>query len=145
LSEQLTGNGRHIGLIEDTDDERVPCLGLHGRPPTLPEWDGWWTPSNEDLLHIHLLMATEEKADFYCMEDSPNWMTMGSNPFPLFIHQATEAGPTIGLVPPMGGDSVPPLSSQAIATELPFAASMVDQVMADILGMPQEGSRDPTS
>jgi hypothetical protein len=145
LSEQLTSDGRHIGLIEDTDDKCIPHLGLHGRPPTLPEWDSWWTPSNEDLLRIHLLMATEEKADFYCMEDSPDWMTVGSNPFPLFICQATEAGPTIGLVPPTGGNSVPPLSSQAIAAELPFAASTVDQVMADISGMPQEGSRDPTS
>jgi hypothetical protein len=107
--------------------------------------DGWWTPSSEDLIRIHLLMAIKEKADFYCMDDSPNWMTMGSNPFLLFIHQATEANPTVGLIQPMGGGSVPPLSSQAITTELPFTASMVDQVMADVSGMPQEGSRDFTS
>jgi hypothetical protein len=53
-------------------------------------------------------------------------MTMGSNPFPLFIHQATEATPTVGLVQPTGGGGVPPLSSQAITTELLFTASMAD-------------------
>jgi hypothetical protein len=72
LSKQFNGEGRHIGLMEDTDDERVPCLGLHGRPPTIPDWDSWWMPSPEDLNRIHLLMANEERMDFYCMEDSPD-------------------------------------------------------------------------
>jgi hypothetical protein len=85
LSKQFTGEGRHIGLMEDTDDEHIPRLGLHSRPPTIPDWDSWWMPSPEDLNHIHLLMANEERMDFYCMEDSPDWMPVGGNPFPLFI------------------------------------------------------------
>jgi hypothetical protein len=41
VSEQLTSNSRHVGLMEDTDDECVPHLELHGQSPTLPKWDGW--------------------------------------------------------------------------------------------------------
>jgi hypothetical protein len=42
----------------------------------------------------------------------------------------------------MGGSNVPLLSSQAIAAELPFALSTVDQVMADVSGMPVDGPED---
>jgi hypothetical protein len=90
-------------------------------------------------------MANEERTDFYCMEDSPDWMPVGGNPFPLFIRQVSESVPPVGLAPPMGGSNVPPLSSQAIAAELPFASSTVDQVMADISGMPVDGPGDPPS
>jgi hypothetical protein len=83
LSKQFTGKGRHIRLMEDADDERVPHFGLHGRPLMIPDWDGWWMP--EDLNRIYLLMANEERTDFYCMEDSPDWMLVEGNPFPLFI------------------------------------------------------------
>jgi hypothetical protein len=144
-SQEAFFQGRHIGLMEDADDERIPRLGLHSCPPTIPDWDGWWTPSPEDLNRIHLLMANEERMDFYCMEDSPDWMPVGGNPFPLFIRQVSESVPPSGLAPPTGGSNVPPLSSQAIAAELPFASSTVDQVMADILGMPVDGPRDPPS
>jgi hypothetical protein len=49
----------------------------------------------------------------------------------------------VRLAPPMGGSNIPPLSSQAITAELPFASSMVDQVMADVSGMPVDGPGDP--
>jgi hypothetical protein len=51
----------------------------------------------------------------------------------------------VGLAPPTGGSNVPLLSSQAIAAELPFASSTVDQVMADVSGMPVDGPGDPPS
>jgi hypothetical protein len=111
----------------------------------IPDWNSWWTPSPEDLNCIHLLMANKERTDFYCMEDSPDWMLVGGNPFPLFIQQFSESVPPVGLTPPMGGSNVPPLSSQAIAAELPFALSTVDQVMADVSGMPVDGPGDPPS
>jgi hypothetical protein len=143
LSEHLTGEGRYNGLLEDVDDERIPRIGVRGRPPTIPEWDGWWVPSSEDLTRIQLLMAHEETADFYCMDDSSDWMVVGGNTFPLFIRQANDNATTTGPDQPTEGGIAPPLSSQAIAAELPFAPSSGDHVMADVSGVPQDGSRDP--
>jgi hypothetical protein len=88
-------------------------------------------------------MAHEETTDFYCMDDSLDWMVVGGNTFPLFIHQDNNNTPTTGSAQPTEAGSAPPLSFQAIAVELPFAPLSGDQVMADILGMPQDGSRDP--
>lgn len=87
-------------------------------------------------------MAHEETADFYCMDDSSDWMVIGGNTFPLFIRQANDNISTTGSAQPTEGGSAPPLSSQAIATELPFAPSSGDQVMADVSGAPQDDSRD---
>jgi hypothetical protein len=70
-------------------------------------------------------------------------MLVGGNPFPLFIQQISESVPPVGLAPPTRGSNVPPLSCQAIAAELPFASSTVDQVMADVSGMPVDDPGDP--
>jgi hypothetical protein len=143
LSEHLAGEGRYNRLLEDVDDEHIPHLGVHGCPPTIHEWDGWWIPLSEDLTCIQLLMAHKETTDFYCMDDSLDWVVVGGNTYSLFICQDNNNAPTTGPAQPTEGGSAPPLSSQAIAVELPFAPLSGDQVMADILGMPQDGSRDP--
>jgi hypothetical protein len=76
------------------------------------------------------------------MDDSLDWMVVGGNTCPLFICQDNNNVPTTGSAQPTEGGSAPPLSSQAITAELPFAPLSGDQVMADISGVPQDDSRD---
>ena len=70
LSEHLVKGSKHLDFFEDIDDKQLTHLGLHGLPPTILDWDGWWTPLGEDLTCIHLLMAHEETTNLFCCDDS---------------------------------------------------------------------------
>ena len=59
-------------IYQDLDNECICWLGIHGLPPAIPEWDGWYTLMMEDVGHIHMLQITEEDHDHYCLDDSHN-------------------------------------------------------------------------
>jgi hypothetical protein len=85
-------------------------------------------------------MLQEKMSNFFSMEDSFDWVLVGGDPFPLFIHQSTGLAPAPVATPPLLTEGKPPsISPQAIITELPFALTMEDQIMADIMdGQPTE-------
>jgi hypothetical protein len=85
-------------------------------------------------------MLQEKMSNFFSMEDSFDWVLVGGDPFPLFIHQSTGLAPAPVSMPPFLTERKPPsISPQAITTELPFALMMEDQIMADIMdGQPAE-------
>ena len=67
-------------IYQDLDNERICWLGVHGLPPAIPEWDGWYTPTTEDVGCIHMLRITEEDRDHYCLDDSRDWLLAGEDP-----------------------------------------------------------------
>jgi len=43
LNQRHTGDDtKYSGLYNDTDNEHLVCIALHGIPPFLPDWDDWW-------------------------------------------------------------------------------------------------------
>ena len=69
------------GLFDDVDDNRLTCLDAFRVPPIIPEWDGWWVPSNDDIVRVHTLQLCKEKEDRYCQDDSDDWLQVGDDPY----------------------------------------------------------------
>jgi len=76
-----------LGLYNDTDNEHLVHITLHGIPPLLPDWDDWWTPLDSNITQIYMLMAIEEGEGHYCLDDSDYWLPLGGEPYPLYIWQ----------------------------------------------------------
>jgi hypothetical protein len=105
-------------------------LGVHGLPPTIPEWDGWYNPTVEDVGQVHMLRAMEEDHDHYCLDDSRDWLLVGEDPYfnQLFARRAAN-DPTVEWEPSarlttkdeeMGEPTTAPFTTDA----LPFAEGM---------------------
>jgi hypothetical protein len=41
--------GYYHQLYVETNQSRLQWLALHGVPPSIPEWGGWWVPQEDDL------------------------------------------------------------------------------------------------
>jgi hypothetical protein len=146
LAEHLAAGDQHSVMLEEINNEHITCLGLHGCPPTIPMWDGWWTPLSEDCTQIQLLMSQKEMSDFFCMKDSFNWVPVGEDTFPLFIHQSMGSIHAPVTTPLLLMEGRPPsISPQAIAIEFSFVLTMEDQVMADVMDRQPTKPRGSTS
>ncbi|KAG6893414.1 hypothetical protein C0992_010069 [Termitomyces sp. T32_za158] len=44
---------------QEIDNERHQCLDEYGKPPAIPQWDGWRVPTKGDMIHLHALLARE--------------------------------------------------------------------------------------
>jgi hypothetical protein len=58
------------GLFNNIDDDHLAHLNTFRVPPIIPEWDGWWVPSSDDIVWLHTLWLCEEKENCYCQDDS---------------------------------------------------------------------------
>jgi hypothetical protein len=47
-------------LYRKTDQERLERLDQLGVPPALPEWDGWWCPTYDNITRLQLVMHIDE-------------------------------------------------------------------------------------
>jgi len=71
LNQHHTGDDtKYSGLYNNTDDECLVCIALHGIPPLLPDWDDWWALSDSNITWIYMLMAIEEGEGCYCLNNS---------------------------------------------------------------------------
>ena len=79
-------------IYQDLDNKCIHWLGMHGLPPAIPEWDGWYTPTTEDVGCIHMLWITEEDHDHYCLDDSRDCLLAGEDPHfdQLFAQRAAD-------------------------------------------------------
>jgi hypothetical protein len=109
-------------LYRKTDQERLERLDRLGVPPAIPEWDGWWCPTYDDVTRVQLLMHIDEgEHRRYCFQDF-EWLPAGAPAIfrdltgPTWRGSAYRAQP-IQPDPPMAGPSnltsVPPSGSTA--------------------------------
>ena len=88
--------GGDIIPYEEIDNERLRWLGVHGVPPALPEWDGWYSPSDEDIGRVQRIMAGEEHDGTYCMDDCSDWLLVGEDPhFDRLFARRQEGDPDV--------------------------------------------------
>ncbi|KAG6893718.1 hypothetical protein C0992_008926, partial [Termitomyces sp. T32_za158] len=45
-----------IDLYREIDDERHERLEQYGKPPAIPQWDGWRVPTEGDMICLHALL-----------------------------------------------------------------------------------------
>jgi hypothetical protein len=86
LDHHHDGQSPFNGHFDDVDDDRITRLETFRVPPIIPEWDGWWTPSGDDLVHIHALHLREEKDDCYCQDNCYDWLQVGEDPYFPDLH-----------------------------------------------------------
>ena len=80
LDHHYTGPSQTDTIYREIDDERIRWLGVHGVPPAIAEWDGWYTPTVEDVRQVNTLRAAEEEKDLFCQEDGRDWLLAGEDP-----------------------------------------------------------------
>ncbi|KAG6882156.1 hypothetical protein C0992_012594 [Termitomyces sp. T32_za158] len=105
-----------IDLYRDIDDERHRRLDRYGEPPAIPQWDGWRTPTSDDLIRLHALIEREEahkqvymgKGLYYPIGMNPNrrdlWQRLdmhGPPPPPPMDHPSAALSSTAS-TPPLG-------------------------------------------
>jgi hypothetical protein len=123
LNHHYNGPSPASSMYREIDDERLHWLGVHGLPPAIPEWDGWYTPSDEDVSRVNALRAVEEERDQFCQDDSRDWLMVGEDPHFDQLHaRRNGSDPTVNWNQPTGeaGDVDP------IGQELPFAEMDLD-------------------
>jgi hypothetical protein len=89
-------------------------------PPAIPQWDGWFYPSNEDLTHLWYFMEGEERGGITSL-DSNNWLWVGESPLvPHIRHTVPSAQDELPpVLPPVAGS----LTGPGTASELCDATS----------------------
>jgi hypothetical protein len=66
-------------------------LGTYGVPPPVQRWDGWWTPSEDDLTHIHALLKQERRDHRRNRMNYPEWLRISTEAiFPTLAGQGLE-------------------------------------------------------
>jgi hypothetical protein len=79
LDQQQASGGMMGGLLADVEVDRLRRVALHGVPPAIPQWDGWFYPSSEDLTRLWYFMEGEERRGITSL-DSDNWLWVGESP-----------------------------------------------------------------
>jgi hypothetical protein len=71
-----------VGLFHDlyckTNQERLERLDQLGIPPAIPEWDGWWCPTYDDITRIQLLMHIDGEENARCGFQDFEWLLVGA-------------------------------------------------------------------
>ena len=87
--------------VENTvaNNERLDTLVNRPEPEAYQPWNGWYHPSQHDLVRIHVLMYQEEQRRREPGRDSDLWMAIGENPMPheFFVAQSLEQPPQLSM------------------------------------------------
>ena len=78
--------GYYRQLYLETNRSRLQRLALHGVPPPIPKWSGWWTPQEDDLARLHAIIRKDEHDRGRSGLDHPEWLAIGADP--IFTHLA---------------------------------------------------------
>jgi hypothetical protein len=112
-------------------------LSVWGVPPAIPEWDGWHTITEQDMLCLHRILENEECRDIYCTDDSPAWLNVGEDPhFEQVRTHHRETDPRIHHSPSPLPSAAAPEESES---QNPHDGVVEDQEMADDTSGPSPG------
>ncbi|KAF9455617.1 hypothetical protein BDZ94DRAFT_1316031 [Collybia nuda] len=75
---------RAAGSLNDiplnvTEVDRQRRLAIHGVPPPIDQWDGWYYPTAHDLTRIHAFLKMEENKNVMSLNHS-DWLWIGESP-----------------------------------------------------------------
>jgi hypothetical protein len=56
INHQYAGSA-YTQYFNEMDNKRLERIRAYGIPPAIPEWDGWRSPTDEDMHHIRMLIA----------------------------------------------------------------------------------------
>lgn len=108
LEHYFGGPSLHHQLYLNTDRSRILRLNIRGDfPPTIPRWDGWWTPTRSDHQRIHVLTQIGLTVHDRRPDDGLEWFFVGSPP--IFRWLVTRSVEEAGVVfpPPSNDDDAP--------------------------------------
>ncbi|KAG6894585.1 hypothetical protein C0992_005502 [Termitomyces sp. T32_za158] len=131
-----------IDHYRDIDDEQHRRLDWYGEPPAIPQWDGWRTPTSDDLICLHALIAREEaQGQFYMAKGLYYLIGMNPNRRHLWQRQAMH-----GPQPPQPMDpSSTALSSTASTLPLVQASTLLVNVDTEMrIDLASELERPPS-
>ncbi|KAF9456837.1 hypothetical protein BDZ94DRAFT_1241248, partial [Collybia nuda] len=83
---------RAAGSLNDTllNVTEVDCqrrLAIHGVPPPIDQWDGWYYPTAHDLTRIHAFLKTEANKNVMSLNHS-DWLWIGESPLePYYLRR----------------------------------------------------------
>ncbi|KAF4609970.1 hypothetical protein D9613_010370 [Agrocybe pediades] len=90
LNQRFNGSKLDIDVLAPVDDDRLARLAKFGVPPTIPAWDGWWTPSSDDVLRVTTIMAQEEdRIPPILSLEARGWLLVGENPVQRYLAMRT--------------------------------------------------------
>ncbi|KAF8059516.1 hypothetical protein FPV67DRAFT_1675087 [Lyophyllum atratum] len=138
--------GPHRDLLRTVDNDRISRLDRWGVPPSLPQWDGWYHPTTDDITRIQTLMHVELHHDSVDCLASSEWMLVGEDPHFRELRSRRRANspppnlPTpalsaststnVEMAAPSAPDPTPATSTTVAAAETPAAETHVDPVAA---------------
>jgi len=157
IRERMRANSIESESFCEVDAERLRHLREFGIPPTIPEWDGWHTPSSIDVAHIWHLIEEEQRAPTpFRSLSSMAWLLLGEDPFAVpgigpspdqsslesaEASQATTSTSGVGVADP-SADSLPLLIAVGMLS-LNTAAQSEEVVMAAARTSTAGGFNDP--
>lgn len=95
LNHHYTNPSQADTIYQEITNEQIHWLGVHGVPPAIPKWDGWYTPTDKDVAWVNILRAVEEEQDQFCQYNSPaTGFWLGKTPI------STDSMPATGTMTP---------------------------------------------
>ena len=80
-------------FYDELDNERLERLRVYGVPLAIPAWDGWRCPTDEDMHHIHQLVAYRavQEAPDYDHRTERGWSRLGDDRIYQYLTDRTES------------------------------------------------------
>ncbi|KAF9459061.1 hypothetical protein BDZ94DRAFT_1312701 [Collybia nuda] len=73
-------------LLNVTEVDRQCRLAIHGVPPPIDQWDGWYYLTAHDLTRIHAFLKMEENKNVMSLNHS-DWLWIGESPLEPYYHR----------------------------------------------------------
>ncbi|KAF8071444.1 hypothetical protein FPV67DRAFT_1666937 [Lyophyllum atratum] len=146
LDHYYAAGAPYAELFRRVDDERLERLERRGVPPAMPQYDGWYYPTVDDITRIQTLIESEMDAGQADCRMNSEWLDVGSDPHfhtlsgrrvgnsrPPAPRQSQPRAPSSlhgGIASSTAGPSAPSTSTAVGASELSDAKTHADPMSA---------------
>jgi hypothetical protein len=96
LNHQYPGSS-YIAFFDEIDNERLERISMYGVPPSIPEWDGWRHPTDEDMTRIRQLNANRasREAPGFDHRMERGWTRVGEDGIFQYLRERGETSATL--------------------------------------------------